>query len=324
MAKKDKSSAETKKESKKDEVIEIPVGKLFSKMKENPWIISTLVLGIVLVVALATGVGGFGGFGSANVASERTVTQNVLGFLNSQVDGTVTLSSISNKGTYYEVVVLYQGEQIPLQATLDGNYIFTDLIPLTNAPAPGVPPPGNNVGTGGRVANIETGDSPVLGNPNAPVTIVEFTDYFCPFCQRHALETKPLIKQNYIDIGKVKYVMMNFLRVSPDAANAALCAREIGGDDVFWRYNDALFNAGPQALSRAKYIEIAGQTGIGGAAFESCVDSAKYNSLIQQQTSYAQGLGVTGTPGFFINGIPVSGAQPYSVFEQIIEQELSS
>jgi protein-disulfide isomerase len=181
--------------------------------------------------------------------------------------------------------------------------------------------PGGNLPPAGERVTVQTGDAPVLGDANAPVTFVEFTDYFCPFCQRHALETKPLIKSNFVDSGEVKYVMMNFLRVSPDAANAALCAREVGGDDVFWSYNDALFAAGPQALNQATYVQIANTLGIGGDEFVSCMDSGKYNSLIQQQTTHAQSIGVSGTPGFFINGRAISGACPYSTFSQAIEAE---
>jgi protein-disulfide isomerase len=186
----------------------------------------------------------------------------------------------------------------------------------------GTTPPGNLPSPGERV-QVEIGDAPVLGNPDAPVQIVEYTDYYCPFCQRNALETKPLLKSNFIDNGQVSYAMKNFQRVSADAANAALCAREVGGEDAFWQFSDALFEAGPQMLNSGTFNQIAQQLAVAGSEFENCVSSGQFNSLIQQQTQYAQSLGVSGTPGFFINGVPVSGAQPFSVFQQIIEQELN-
>lgn len=319
-----KASNAKERDTKKSDVVEINFGKYFTKARDNPWVVATFALAAILVVVLAVGSGG--GI-TGNVVSEQTVGQNVLSFLNSQVDEEVTLNSVANKGSYYEIIVNYQGQSIPLQATLDGNYMFTELIPLSSGIAPA--PTGSAPSAGGKVEVsaelIE--DSPMLGSASAQVTIVEFTDYECPFCQKHFLQTYPLIKSNYVDTGKVKYVLMDFpLSFHPSAqkaAEAAHCARDQGGDEAYFEMHDLLFE-NQQSLNSASYLAWAGQLGLNTEQFSDCLNTGKHAAKVQASLQYGTSLGVSGTPGFFINGVPVSGAQPYNVFQQIIEQELAN
>jgi len=181
-------------------------------------------------------------------------------------------------------------------------------------------------------------DDPVKGNPDATVTIVEFSDFQCPFCKRFHQTTLPLILENYVDTGKVKFVYRDFPIASlhPNGAIptalAAECADEQG---MFWQYHDKLFQTQKnweRLAAEDVVIELktfAGELGLDTNQFNDCLDSGKYrdevNNDLQDGTSY----GITGTPGFFIGNeergyIKVSGAQPYSVFQNVLDQMLAS
>lgn len=165
-----------------------------------------------------------------------------------------------------------------------------------------------------------TADDPVLGPADAPITIVEFADFQCPFCIRHAQETDPRLKANYGD--QIRYVYKDFsLSLHPDAYSAALsaqCARE---QDKFWEYHDLLFT-GTLGLGREAYDSYAQQLGLDMTAFDQCLDEERYADQVQADYDFGVQLGVSSTPTFFINGIAVVGAQPYDLFAQIIDYEL--
>ena len=181
-------------------------------------------------------------------------------------------------------------------------------------------------------------DDPVKGNPDATVTIVEFSDFQCPFCQRFHQTTLPLILENYVDTGKVKFVYRDYpiQGLHPNGAIptalAAECADEQG---MFWQYHDKLFQTQKnwERLATADVVielkTFAVELGLDTNQFNDCLNSGKYldeiNNDLQDGTSY----GITGTPGFFIGNdemgyIKVSGAQPYSVFQNILDQMLAS
>jgi protein-disulfide isomerase len=173
---------------------------------------------------------------------------------------------------------------------------------------------------------VSIDDDPVKGSKNAPITIVEFSDFQCPFCARFYAQTLPSIEENYIKTGKVKFIYrdfpLNFHQYAQKAAEAAECADEQG---KFWEYHDILFQKQSEWSSAGieKLKEYAQNFGLDIAKFNECLDSGKYTGEVQKDYSDGSNYGVTGTPTFFINGIEVVGAQPYSVFEQIIEQELN-
>lgn len=179
---------------------------------------------------------------------------------------------------------------------------------------------------GPRVENISVDGDPVLGDSDAPVTIVEFSDYQCPYCQRFFLETYPSLKSEYIDTGLVKVVFKDFpLSIHADAqlaSEAALCARDQGDDETYFEYHDAIFLGDTSSLDRDVLSAYAGALGLNLDTFNSCLDSGKYTTEVEEDLEYGISLGVTGTPAFFINGLMVEGAQPFSVFEKVIESEL--
>jgi protein-disulfide isomerase len=179
-------------------------------------------------------------------------------------------------------------------------------------------------GTGHPGNGILAGESPVLGSLDAKVTIIEYSDFECPYCGRFALDTFPLIKANYIDTGKVKFVFRNYI-VHPDArlsAEASLCAYE-QGNDKYWAYNDILFrNQG--SLDSASLKTYASGLGLDTAKFNACLDDGKYGAQVDKDMQDGKAAGVGGTPTFFVNGSKIVGAQPYEIFRQTIEAALNA
>jgi len=174
---------------------------------------------------------------------------------------------------------------------------------------------------------VSLDDDAMKGDENAPVTILEFSDYECPYCGRYVSETLPQIVTNYIETGKVKYVYrdfpLGFHANAKPAANAAECIREQGGDEMYFEYHDVLF-ANQKELGVEKLKEYAAEFDIDQTQFASCVDEGKYDSEVVADFDEGQKYGVQGTPAFFINGMPMFGAQPYAAFEAAIEEALSN
>lgn len=161
---------------------------------------------------------------------------------------------------------------------------------------------------------------PSLGSASAPVTIVEFSDFQCPFCLRVAPTLKQL-REAYGDRIRIVWKDFPLTSIHPQAfkaAEAAHCAREQG---KFWEFHDVLF-ANQQALLVESLKQYAVDLGLDAAAFNTCLDTSKYNDRVQQHMGIGTGLGVNSTPTTFVNGRRVTGAQPYEVFSAIIEEEL--
>ena len=166
-------------------------------------------------------------------------------------------------------------------------------------------------------------DDPVEGAKNAPVTIIEFSDFQCPFCERFYTQTLPQIENEYIKTGKAKLVYrdfpLSFHENAQKAAEAGECADEQG---KFWVMHDMIFE-NQASLSVADLKKYAGRVGLDQAKFDSCLDSSKYAAEVQKDQTDGQAAGVTGTPGFVINGRLIVGAQPFSAFKQAIDAALA-
>lgn len=170
--------------------------------------------------------------------------------------------------------------------------------------------------------------SPILGDPSAPITIVEFGDYQCHQCYNWFHNTKPSISRDYIETGKANlvFVDMAFLgRDSPKAAQASYCAED---QEMYWEYHDALYNSQESKIDNGwanseRLKAFAFSLGLDMDLFESCLDSGKYSKRVQYNTQQARDHGVRGTPGFFIVGPDgqqqLGGAQPFSVFKQVLD-----
>lgn len=163
-------------------------------------------------------------------------------------------------------------------------------------------------------------DDPTQGSPDAPVTLVEYSDFQCPFCAQ-VVPTLKRVQQTYGD--KVRIVWKNFplTAIHPQAfgaAQAGRCAQEQG---MFWELHDVLF-ANQQALQPEALKTHAVAAGLDAAAFDTCLDSGQHADAVQEQMDIAMALGVVSTPAVFVNGRLVSGAQPYDAFAKIIDEEL--
>jgi len=176
--------------------------------------------------------------------------------------------------------------------------------------------------TGSTTLDIEVNEK-VKGNPDAPVTILEYSDFECPYCKRFVDDTLPSIEREYISTGKVKFVYNHFpLRSihynAQSAAEASECANEQG---KFWKYHDILFQNSPR-LKENNLLDYATQIGLDTEKFKECLSSGKYESVVEKELREGSKFGVTGTPGFIINGKLITGAQPFSVFKQAIDSNL--
>ena len=173
------------------------------------------------------------------------------------------------------------------------------------------------------VTRIEIGGAAVAskGSANAPVTIVEFTDFHCPFCKR-ALATLSQIESRYAD--KIKIVFRDFPidQLHPAARKAHEAARCANAQGTFWAYHDKLFATAPQA-SVENLKTYAKELRLDSNAFDQCLATDKYRSAVQKDIDEGKRAGVTGTPAFFINGRMISGAQPLDAFARIIDDELA-
>jgi len=197
-----------------------------------------------------------------------------------------------------------------------GNVVAPSPTP-PSAAAPAAAPPAQP-----SQVTASADDDPRIGPADAPVEIIEFSDFQCPFCQRAA----PTIKQVIAEYGdKVSFVYRDFplSSIHPNAqkaAEAAECVRDAAGnDEAFFVYHDKLFE-NIQALSPDNLKTWASEQGYDIA---DCLDSGKFTAEVQKDTADAQAAGGRGTPYFVINGKPLSGAQPFSAFKQIIDAELA-
>lgn len=164
------------------------------------------------------------------------------------------------------------------------------------------------------------------GDPNAPVTIIEFGDFQCPYCGRFAATTETQIDEQYIQSGKVRFGYWNFAFLGSEsnwAAEAAECAAD---QDKFWEFHDKLYGGqsgeNQGAFNKANLKKFAQDLGLDTNLFNECFDSGKYAQQIKDDSSTASSLGVRSTPTFLINGQPVVGAQPFEIFQQIIDSFL--
>jgi protein-disulfide isomerase len=195
--------------------------------------------------------------------------------------------------------------------------------------------------TGGRFGTPPVAETPLdlaglptNGSPSAPVTLVEISDYHCPFCRRHIQQTQPQIYAEYVKTGKVRHVFVHYPidQLHPDAYKsheAAICAADQG---KFWEYHAKLFES--PVTTREQLISLAGQIGADVAAFKACVESGKHALEVKRSVERYQSLGVSGTPMFLVGPTPngaspfkaqkaISGAQAFPVFKQAFENILT-
>ncbi|MDX1413963.1 MAG: thioredoxin domain-containing protein, partial [Candidatus Promineifilaceae bacterium] len=165
-----------------------------------------------------------------------------------------------------------------------------------------------------------------LGDENAPITIVEFSDYQCPFCRRHVQETMPLMLAEMIETGRVRYVFKDLPLDSlhPEARAAANAARCAGEQDAYWEMHDALFDSqeewgGQGVEAKDSFVAQAEELNLDREAFSACLEAERYAAVIQENVDEARSLGASATPYFFVDGMPIAGAQSFELFFYAVE-----
>jgi protein-disulfide isomerase len=257
-------------------------------------------------------------------AKKRNMTEEE--FLKAEIQGKVTQPSDEEMQKFWEQVK--SSGQVPAGTNFEdvkdriaanltrepsmkrAQELFKELKEKANYQAKLMPPKKEVAATG-----------PARGPDNAPVTIVEFSDFQCPFCSR-AAETVHQVMDAYP--GKVRLVFRHFPlafhKQAPKAGEAAVCANEQG---KFWEYHDALFKAQDKLMpddlkAHAKAV------GMDEKKFNECLDSGKQAEVVKKDMEAGQKVGVSGTPAFFINGVMLSGAQPIEEFKKVIDAELEA
>lgn len=235
------------------------------------------------------------------------------------------------------ISILISGGVVKFKGTTSAK--ITDQAAGTTAPQPQAPPGG---GLGERTGPVKVlvDDDPVLGKKDAPLTMIEFSDYECPFCKRYFDQTWPELKKEYVDTGKLKIVYRDLPLSFHDPmatteAIAANCSREQGGDSTYFKYHDEIFKrtkSNGNGLTKDDLYKIATDLGLNSTNFKSCLDSEKYKEEVGKDLADAQSSGASGTPTFFIGkttidgvieGTMVVGAQPLASFKAVLDQQLT-
>jgi len=205
---------------------------------------------------------------------------------------------------------------------MNGVNLALPNFPSNNPPAAGdtiPPPPPSNA------EPADADDDPVMGQADAPITIIEFTDYQCPFCGRHFEQTYGKIKTEYVDTGKVKYVLRDYpLSFHPHAQKASEATECADDQGKFWEMHDKLFQAQATWSQAADAIpsfkQFAQELGLDTRDFDSCLDGGTHADEVQADFAAGSAAGIDGTPGFWILGPDdqkqqISGAYPFDSFK---------
>jgi protein-disulfide isomerase len=217
----------------------------------------------------------------------------------------------------------YYVRPFTLGQSLNTTTAQTIVTPLAVAPPVAVPTTDQTAAQKNLMATVVTKARHFKGDPNAPVTMIEFGDFQCPFCGRYASDTNPQIEEQYIKTGKVRFGFVNFAFLGSESTWAAEAAECASDQNKYWEYHDKLYNSqsgeNQGAFSKDNLKKFAQDLGLEPKAFNNCLDSGKYTSLIQTDTQASGAFGVQSTPTFLINGQAVVGAQPFAVFQQTID-----
>jgi len=182
------------------------------------------------------------------------------------------------------------------------------------------------------MSNIDMEGEPVLGEEDAPVTMVAYEDFQCPFCKRFEEGAVPQIVSNYVDNGQVKIIwkdrpLKNLHPWAKPAAESMECVYREGGNDSFWTLKDKVFSNQNQLSTSNAQSQIkswAAEEGVSESAIQTCIDNGDAMSEVEADSQEGQELGASGTPTSFVNGQKLVGAQPFSRFETVIESELGN
>lgn len=254
-------------------------------------------------------------------------------YLFSSVPGSIILASIIISTT-----ILISGGNINIKAPAVAQKGGTAQAPVAQAaqgPAANAPAQADP----SKPVKVPITASPILGDKSAKITIVEFSDFECPFCKKAYDDVVQSLKKDYITSGKVRLVYKNlplpFHQNAAKEAEAALCAKDQGGDASFFKYHDQIFTkttSGGTGISLDQLPTIATDIGLDGDKFKKCLAGGNFKADVDKDLKDAQQAGASGTPTWFIGktvgedtleGTPIVGALPYSTFKDAIDKLLS-
>ena len=183
--------------------------------------------------------------------------------------------------------------------------------------------------SGPDLSRRKAGDPMAMGSVDAPVVMIEYSDYRCPFCGLFARETLPTLKEKYIETGKVRYEWRDLPVFGDQSLLAAQAGRAAAEQNKFWDFNETVYSVAPERghadLPASRLVKLAKQSGIEDIAqFKADMKSGKFKGTINKDIREAASLGATGTPLFMINGKPIMGSQPLDVFEDTIDDALAA
>ncbi|HTY07697.1 MAG TPA: thioredoxin domain-containing protein [Candidatus Edwardsbacteria bacterium] len=173
-----------------------------------------------------------------------------------------------------------------------------------------------------KIANVGVGKLPPLGSPDAPIKIVEFSDFQCPYCKAWNDDTITPLKQKYGDKIVLYYRHYPLTQIHPEAMNGAVAAECANEQGKFWDMHDALFRT-QSVISVDNSKSLAGTLGLDAQKFNDCMTKNPYQADIAADISDGDSYGVSGTPTFFVNGVRLVGAMPLASFTAVIDQELA-
>lgn len=191
-----------------------------------------------------------------------------------------------------------------------------DAAPATESAAPPQ--------TWEELVRRDAGDPMALGEADAPVVMVAYSEFQCPFCGKFARDTEPTLVEKYVEDGTLRIEWRDFPYLGEESHVAARGGRAAAAQDKFWEFEEAMYaeqlppNSGN--LDEDYLVSVAEDIGLDVEKFRDDLDSAEHEAAVQKDFAEGQAIGVTGTPAFVINGVPVIGAQPTEVFEQTIEE----
>jgi protein-disulfide isomerase len=270
---------------------------------------------------------------NTKINNNNTISINRSTFTKLAVVGVAALMVASFFGgyTWHATVLPSSGQSGPTLAAANQG-LLQQQQPVGQVPgmAPGQQPGAAPQPT--KVAAVNIDGAPTKGKADAPVTMVEFADFQCPFCGRFVTDSLQQIMKKYVDTGQVKFVYEQYpLPFHPNAQPAAMAAECANAQGKFWPMHDKLYatqttwESQDSAAVKNTFKQYATSLGLNAASFNSCLDSSKYSDKIQKQTSLGSQYGVSGTPTFYIGNpkagyTQIVGAQPVTNFEQLIKQ----
>ena len=262
-------------------------------------------------------------------------TSNITGATTASVSNapndtiTINKNSLWKYSTFILLAVVIIGGFVAFKGDSGGTITGNTIA----APTPSAPTTGNAAAPTPSQVKVSVDDDAVLGNKEAKVALIEFTDFECPFCGRHHQQTYSQIKSQYVDAGKIKYVYrdfpLGFHQNAEPGALAAECLREQTDDETYFKYVDKIFS-NQQTLSTENYRQWAIELGADGAEYDSCISTGKYKAEVNKDLADGQAAGIRGTPGFIVlneetgQTWSISGAQPFEAFQSQIEAALAS